>query len=71
MYKTTDGIKIISVILGGNPSNHVADYADNNGVNLIVIGSKGLQWLSKVIKGLGSVSRNISERVSCPILIVR
>jgi nucleotide-binding universal stress UspA family protein len=71
MYKTTDGIKIISVILNGSPSNQVVDYADNNGVDLIVIGSKGLQGLSKVIKGLGSVSRNVSERVSCPLLIVR
>ena len=71
MYKTTDGIRIISVILNGNPSNQVVDYADNNGVDLIVIGSKGLQGLSKAIKGLGSVSRNVSERVCCPILIVR
>jgi nucleotide-binding universal stress UspA family protein len=71
MYKAIDGIKIISVILNGNPSNLVVDYADNNSVDLIVIGSNGLQGLSKVIKGLGSVSRNISEKVSCPILMVR
>ncbi len=70
-YKTIDGIKINSVILNGNPSNQVVDYADNNSVDLIVIGSKGLQGLLKVIKGLGNVSRNVSERVSCPILIVR
>jgi nucleotide-binding universal stress UspA family protein len=71
IYETTEGIKINSVILNGNPSNQVVDYADNNSVDLIVIGSKGLQGLSKFIKGLGSVSRNVSERVSCPILIVR
>ena len=70
-YKTTDGLKITSVILNGNPSDQVVDYAKNNCVDLIVTGSKGLQGLSKVIKGLGSVSRSVSERVSCPVLIVR
>ncbi len=45
MHKTTDGIKIISVILDGNPSNQVVGYADNNSVDLIGIGSKGLQGI--------------------------
>jgi nucleotide-binding universal stress UspA family protein len=40
-------------------------------VDLTIIGSTGFRGISKFFSGLGSVSRNVSERVSRPILIVR
>jgi nucleotide-binding universal stress UspA family protein len=46
------------------------DYSNNNRVDLIVMGSNGLQGLAK-FKGLGSVSRKVSEAVSCAITIIR
>ncbi|HET7644265.1 MAG TPA: universal stress protein [Nitrososphaeraceae archaeon] len=69
-YKSIEGIKLESLILYGDPSNQIIDYSSNNRVDLIVMGSNGLQGLSK-FKGLGSVSRKVSEAVSCPMTIIR
>ena len=58
------------VILYGNPANEIVDFADKKKVDLLIMGSNGLQGLAK-IKRLGSVSRKVSERISCPITIIR
>jgi nucleotide-binding universal stress UspA family protein len=70
VYKSIDGIKLESSILYGDPANQIIDYSNNNRVDLIVMGSNGLQGLSK-FKGLGSVSRKVSEAVSRPMTIIR
>jgi nucleotide-binding universal stress UspA family protein len=69
-YKSIDGVKLESIFLYGDPANQIIDYSNNNRVNLIVMGSNGLQGLAK-FKGLGSVSRKVSEAVSCPMTIIR
>ena len=65
------GTSINIFITAGNPSDRIVDYATNEKIDLIIIGSVGLTGVSKFFKGLGSVSRNVSERVSCPVLIIR
>jgi nucleotide-binding universal stress UspA family protein len=69
-YKSIDGIKLESRILYGDPANQIIDYSNNNRIDLIVMGSNGLQGLAK-FKGLGSVSRKVSEAVSRPMTIIR
>ena len=69
-YKSIDGLKLESCILYGDPANQIIDYSNNNRVDLIVMGSNGLQGLAK-FKGLGSVSRKVSEAVTCPMTIIR
>lgn len=64
------GVEFECVILYGNPANEIVDFADKKKVDLLIMGSNGLQGLAK-IKGLGSVSRKVSERISCPITIIR
>lgn len=64
------GISISIFVTKGNPSDRLVEYATNEKVDLVVIGSVGLTGVSKFFK-LGSISRNVSERVSCPVLIVR
>jgi hypothetical protein len=54
----------------GNPIEKILDLASAEKVDLIVIGSVGLSGISK-LKALGSVSRSVSERAKCPVLIVR
>lgn len=73
MYKSREGINIEIVLLYGNPFSKIIEYADGNKIDLLVIGSKGVRGLSRVVKGLGlgSVSRNVSEKVTCPIVIIR
>lgn len=70
LYKSIDGIKLESCIHYGDPSHQIIDYSKNNRVDLIVMGSNGLQGLAK-FRGLGSISRKVSEAVSCPMTIIR
>ena len=63
-------IETMSLVGGGPPADKIVDFANNQKVDLIVvIGNVGLSGLSKV-KALGSVSRSVSERASCPVLII-
>jgi nucleotide-binding universal stress UspA family protein len=62
-------IKIETISLNGYPSEEIIEFANNEKIDLIVIGNVGLSGLSKV-KALGSVSRRVSERANCPVLIV-
>jgi nucleotide-binding universal stress UspA family protein len=67
----TDGkiaIKVVALV-GDSISSKILELADKEKVDLIIIGNVGLSGISK-LKTLGSVSRAISERASCPVLIV-
>ncbi len=43
--------------------------AEDEGVDLIVIGSRGSTGLRRVL--LGSVAKDVVERAHCPVLVVR
>jgi nucleotide-binding universal stress UspA family protein len=53
----------------GNTVKEILGSASAEKVGLIVIGSQGLGGISK-LKALGSVSRSVSERAKCPVLVV-
>ena len=53
----------------GSIVDNIIKYAEEEKVDLIVIGNIGLGGFSK-FKALGSVSRNLTEKAICPILIV-
>jgi nucleotide-binding universal stress UspA family protein len=63
-------IKIENLLLHGYPPEKIIEFANNEKVDLIAIGNIGLCGLSKV-KALGSISRSVSERTGCPVLIVQ
>jgi len=50
-------------------SEQILKFASDNKVNLIIVGNKRLNKISK-IKALGSVSRKISENADCPVMII-
>jgi nucleotide-binding universal stress UspA family protein len=56
-------------ILHGEPGPTIVDYANKNGFDLVVIGSRGLNTLQEMV--LGSVSHKVMKRVKCPALIVK
>ncbi len=70
-YDNKSSISIETYVLVGSPSEKIIEFAKDYRTDLIVIGSTGLRGISRFFKGLGSVSRNVSEKVSCPTLIVR
>lgn len=63
------GLEIRTKILAGHISDTIIDFAAKEEVDLIVIGNVGRTGISK-IKMLGSVSRSVSERAPCPVMII-
>lgn len=53
----------------GNPAKEILDYADKAGLDLIVMGSRGLGPIREFI--LGSVSHNVVQHSKVPVLIVK
>ena len=68
---SNSGLDLEIYITIGKPTDKILEYSDQRKADLVVIGSIGVTGISKFFKGLGSVSRNVSEKVSCPVLIVR
>lgn len=55
--------------LHGEPGQAIVDYANNNGFDIVVVGSRGLNSLQEMV--LGSVSHKVAKRVKAPVLIVK
>ncbi|GAQ19737.1 stress response protein NhaX [Oceanobacillus picturae] len=56
-------------ILHGEAGPTIVNYANNNEIDGVVLGSRGLNNLQTFI--LGSVSHKVAKRVECPVLIVK
>lgn len=56
-------------ILHGTPGPEIVKYANEKQVDVVVIGSRGLNGLQEMV--LGSVSHKVMKRVHCPALIVK
>lgn len=63
------GVSYQLAILRGDPGPEIIKFARVNAVDLVVIGSRGLNSLQEMV--LGSVSHKVMKRVSCPALIVK
>jgi nucleotide-binding universal stress UspA family protein len=53
----------------GHVSNTILEFAKKEKVDLIIIGNIGRSGISK-IRALGSVSRAVSEKSVCPVMII-
>lgn len=53
----------------GHPAQSVVDFAGDDDIDLIVVGSRGLSGLKKLF--LGSVSNHIVQDAPCAVLIVK
>ena len=56
-------------ILGSNPSRALVDTAQNEKIDLIVVGSRGLGNAAAFL--LGSVSKQVVSKASCDVLVVK
>jgi len=66
---TKEDVSVFHIVTMGNAAETIIDTAKKENVDLIVMGSRGLTGMKKII-ALGSVTRNVSEHVRCPVLIV-
>jgi nucleotide-binding universal stress UspA family protein len=56
-------------ILHGEPGPTIIDFANKEKVEMVIIGSRGLNALQEMV--LGSVSHKVVKRVRCPVLVVK
>jgi nucleotide-binding universal stress UspA family protein len=66
---TPDGIETERVMETGSPAPVIIDVAEENGVDLIVMGSRGLGLVKGVL--LGSVSQYVVENAKCAVMVVK
>ncbi|WP_188804910.1 universal stress protein [Sporolactobacillus putidus] len=57
-----------TIVKEGQPVRTILEFADDNGYDLIVIGSRGLSGIKEF---LGSVSHGVVQRSKIPVLIVK
>ncbi len=57
------------VMLKGDPSKTIIDYANRTPYDLLVIGSRGLNTLQELL--LGSVSHEVVQKATIPVLVVK
>ncbi|MDU4697054.1 MAG: universal stress protein [Paenibacillus sp.] len=53
----------------GSPAETILEFAQKNGADLIVIGSRGLGGIREFV--LGSVSHNVVQHARIPVLVVK
>lgn len=63
------GIIINTVLEFGNTTDKILQIADKEKVDLIVIGDRGLGFVTRFF--LGSVANKVSQYAKCPVLIVK
>jgi nucleotide-binding universal stress UspA family protein len=63
------GIQSSTKLLQGNPADEIIKIAEDEAYDLIVLGSRGLGSVGRIL--LGSVSDNVSRHATCPILIIK
>lgn len=63
------GINVESVLLEGNPSDELIQYAEKNKIDIIVMGTLGKTGLDRLL--LGSVAGNVVRHSKVPVMVVR
>ncbi|GLI09429.1 universal stress protein UspA [Paenibacillus tyrfis] len=66
---TTGVSRVKHVLQQGQPAVTILEYAEENGVDLIIMGSRGLSGLREFV--LGSVSHNVVQHSKVPVLVIK
>jgi nucleotide-binding universal stress UspA family protein len=62
-------IRVKTHVFIGDPREQIITFAEGHKITLIIMGASGLGFFSK-LKALGSISRGVTERAKCPVMIV-
>lgn len=63
------GVKAITHDEPGEPRVVIVEFAEHNGCDMIVVGSRGLGTVSGLL--MGSVSAFVVHRAKCPVLVIK
>ena len=63
------GINVKSVLLEGHPADELIRYAEENGMDIIVMGTLGRTGIDRML--LGSVAGSVIRHSKVPVMVVR
>lgn len=63
------GVEVREVVLEGHPVSEIIKFADNNNIDLIVLGTLGKTGLDRFL--LGSVAEKVVRSSKVPVMVVR
>lgn len=63
------GIEVESVLIEGHPADEIVKFAEQNDIEMIVMGTLGKTGLDRFL--LGSVAENVVRHSKIPVLVVR
>ena len=63
------GIQFASEVLDGSPASKIAEFAEKQNVDLVIVGSRGLGGIKGAV--LGSVSNSIVHKSIVSVLVVK
>ena len=64
-----EGVEVEPVILEGDPGDEIAEFAENNEIDLIVMGTQGKTGIERFF--IGSVAENVVRNSKQAVLVVR
>lgn len=62
------GVKVKEVVLDGYPGKEIIDFAENNDIDLIVMGTLGKTGLEKFL--VGSIAEKVVRNSRVPVMVV-
>ena len=62
------GVTVESVVLDGHPAHEIVSYAQENGIDLIVMGTLGKTGLDRIL--VGSVASKVVHTSTIPVMVV-
>jgi len=63
------GVKVKSVFLKGIPADKILEYARENNIDLIVVGTHGLTGIKKFL--IGSIAERVVRHSRVPVMVIR
>lgn len=63
------GVKVEPVFLKGIPADKILKYAEENNIDLIVMGTHGLTGIKRFL--IGSVAENVVRHSKVPVMVIR
>ncbi len=69
LREVPEDIRVNSMVEIGSPAEVIVETADDEGYDLVVMGSRGLGRLQGFL--MGSVSQYVLQHVHCPVMVVR
>jgi nucleotide-binding universal stress UspA family protein len=63
------GLEAESVVLKGNPAERIVNFAEEQNVDMIIVGAHGMGGFERLV--IGSVSEKIVRHSKSPVLVVR